>query len=303
MFKEKLFTLAKDVTQNTQMKNHTTFKIGGTADYIVQPYSTDEICSVLSLCREYSVPVFVMGNGSNLLVGDKGIRGVVLKIGKNMSDISVNDTQICAQAGALLSSVASEALKASLTGLEFASGIPGTLGGAVLMNAGAYGGEMKDVVTEVSYIDDDLTLHTTQDFDFSYRHSIFEGTNRIITEVKMTLKKGLAQDIKAEMDRLASARRDKQPLTLPSAGSTFKRPVGGYAAQMIDETGLRGFTVGGASVSEKHAGFVVNTNDATADDVISLMAEVRSRVYEKFGVNLVPEVKMVGEFTKDWSNL
>ena len=269
----------------------------------MQPYSTDEICSVLSLCREYSVPVFVMGNGSNLLVGDKGIRGVVLKIGKNMSDISVNDTQICAQAGALLSSVASEALKASLTGLEFASGIPGTLGGAVLMNAGAYGGEMKDVVTEVSYIDDDLTLHTTQDFDFSYRHSIFEGTNRIITEVKMTLKKGLAQDIKAEMDRLASARRDKQPLTLPSAGSTFKRPVGGYAAQMIDETGLRGFAVGGASVSEKHAGFVVNTNDATADDVISLMAEVRSRVYEKFGVNLVPEVKMVGEFTKDWSNL
>ncbi len=296
MFKEKLFTLAKDVTQNTEMKNHTTFKIGGTADYIVQPYSTDEICAVLSLCREYSVPVFVMGNGSNLLVGDKGIRGVVLKISKNMSEIKVTGDEIYADAGALLSSVAAEALKASLTGLEFASGIPGTLGGAVLMNAGAYGGEMKDVVTEVSYIGEDLALHTTRDFDFSYRHSIFEEKDWIITGVKMKLNKGSAADIKAEMDRLAAARREKQPLTMPSAGSTFKRPKTGYAAQMIDEAGLRGFSVGGAAVSEKHAGFVVNTGDATAADVVELMQAVSDRVYQNTGVTLEAEVKKVGEF-------
>ena len=296
MFKEKLFTTAKDVAENILMRDHTTFKIGGAADYLVQPSSPEEIVAVMNLCREYSVPCFVMGNGSNLLVGDRGIRGVVIKIGKNMSDITVDGEYIRASAGALLSSVATEALKASLTGLEFASGIPGTLGGAVLMNAGAYGGEMKDVVTEVSYIGEDLQMHTTCQCGFAYRHSIFEENNSIIVGVTIRLKKGSADLIKAEMDRLAAARREKQPLTQPSAGSTFKRPAGGYAAQMIDESGLRGFSVGGAAVSEKHAGFVVNTGDATAEDVTKLMSEVQKIVNQKFGGMLEPEVKRVGEF-------
>lgn len=295
MLKQKLCAVTKEVLENQSMKEYTTFKIGGNADFLVQPSDEKQITDILRICRELSVPCHIIGNGSNLLVSDKGIRGVVMRIARSFSSVEVSENFITAQAGALLSFVASKALQSSLTGLEFASGIPGTLGGAVIMNAGAYDGEMKDVVTEVSYIDENLNLCTTKDCGFSYRHSIFQDTDCIITSVKMELLKGDAHTIKERMDYLSSCRRDKQPLTMPSAGSAFKRPENGYAAKMIDEAGLRGFTVGGASVSEKHTGFIVNSGNATAEDVLSLMRFVKEKVYEKFGVHLTPEVKFIGE--------
>lgn len=277
------------------MSKHTTFKIGGRADLLLAPSEEGEICEILKICRDKGINYILIGNGSNLLVSDKGIRGVVIKLGKNFSGISVDGCEINAKSGALLSSVASQAASYSLTGLEFAAGIPGTLGGAVFMNAGAYGGEMRDVVTETTYIDEDSNIKKTTEHGFSYRKSVFQTNGGIILSSKMKLEQGDKNDITAKMESLGAARREKQPLNFPSAGSAFKRPEGYFAAKLIDDAGLRGYSVGGAAVSEKHTGFIINRGGATAEDVLNLMEYVKKTVYDKFSVSLESEIRYVGE--------
>ena len=280
------------------MKPHTTFRVGGPADYFVVPGSIDEIRQVVSLCREYEIPFYIIGNGSNLLVSDAGYRGVIIQCYRSMSRIEVNGERITAQAGAILSQIANQALAAELTGFEFASGIPGTLGGACVMNAGAYGGEMKDVLEEVTVLTGDgevLTL-AKEELDMGYRTSRIAKKGYIVLEAVLSLKKGDADQIKEKMDELRKKRTTKQPLEYPSAGSTFKRPERYFAGKLIQDAGLRGFEVGGAQVSEKHCGFVINKDNATAADINDLMNQVSARVKEKFGVVLEPEVKRLGEF-------
>lgn len=280
------------------MARHTTFRVGGDADVFAEP-TKEEVPAIIDYCRKEGIPVTVIGNGSNLLVGDKGIRGVVLCIGKGMSDVTVEGDVITAGAGALLSKVAAAARDASLTGMEFAAGIPGSLGGAVVMNAGAYGGEMKDILVDVTYLTpggEIVTVPATE-LDLSYRHSaIMEMPGSVVLEARIRLQKGDKEAIQAQMSELAAKRQEKQPLNFPSAGSTFKRPEGYFAGKLIEDAGLRGFTMGHAQVSEKHCGFVVNLGGATAAEIRSLMEEVTKRVRENSGVELVPEVRFVGEF-------
>ena len=240
----------------------------------------------------------MIGNGSNLLVGDKGIRGLVIEIGSGMNDIRVEGTKIVAGAGALLSKVANEAAAAGLGGMEFAAGIPGSIGGAVTMNAGAYGGEMKDILESVKVIDPEGMMHilSVEELDLSYRHSCIMEKGGIVVEATIKLEKKPEEEIRAQMADLRNRRVEKQPLEYPSAGSTFKRPEGYFAGKLIMDAGLRGYTVGGAQVSEKHCGFVINHANATAADVRQLMQDVKEKVKEQFGVELEPEVKMIGEF-------
>lgn len=280
------------------MASHTTFRIGGPADYFVMPETTEELSAVLKLCKEEKIPYFILGNGSNLLVGDKGFRGIVIQLYKNFDGIRIDGTIVTAKAGVMLIRTAKEAGKAGLTGLEFASGIPGTIGGAMVMNAGAYGGEMKDVVTAVTVLtkDGEIRKLTGEEMKFRYRGSVIEDEGYIVLEATMQLKKGDLQEIQSRMEELSLQRRTKQPIEYPSAGSTFKRPEGYFAGKLIMDAGLRGFSVGGAQVSEKHCGFVINAGGATAADVMQLMKEVSDRVEAKFGVPLEPEVKRVGEF-------
>lgn len=280
------------------MKKHTTFRIGGPAEYYLRPHSVDELRKILHICKRENLPFFILGNGSNLLVSDKGYQGVVIQLWKNMSDIEVDAHVIRAKAGALLSKIAVVALDNSLAGFAFASGIPGTLGGAVVMNAGAYGGEMKDVLEEVTVMDAEgnVICLKRDELNLGYRTSIVKEKGYIVLEAVIRLKKGEASHIKEQMDDFKERRTSKQPLDMPSAGSTFKRPEGYFAGKLIMDTGLRGFRVGGAQISEKHCGFVVNTGDATAEDVKNLIEEVQKRVREKFGVTLEPEVKFLGEF-------
>ena len=280
------------------MKNHTTFRIGGPADYYLCPHSTEELQKILQICRENKIEFFILGNGSNLLVSDKGYRGAVIQLWKNFSDIVTEDDAIAVKAGALLSKVAAEALEAGLTGMEFASGIPGTMGGAVMMNAGAYGGEMKDIIKEVTVLTKEgeiLTL-SQEEMNFGYRTSVVKEKGYVVISVVLQLKKGDREEICKLMNDLKERRVTKQPLDMPSAGSTFKRPEGYFAGKLIMDAGLRGFSVGGAQISEKHCGFVVNKGEATAADVLGLIKEVQKRVQEKFGVALEPEVKFLGEF-------
>ena len=279
------------------MKNHTTFRVGGPADIFLTP-SAEELPAVLSVCREEQMPVTVIGNGSNLLVGDQGIRGVVICIGFGMRGIRVDGEKIFLEAGVTLAAAAQQAAKAGLTGLEFASGIPGTFGGAVVMNAGAYGGEMKDVLTEVTVMDEEGEIITlpADKLELGYRTSIIKTAGYIVLEAKLQLKKGNPEVSRETMKDLTIRRTTKQPLEYPSAGSTFKRPEGYFAGKLIMDSGLAGYQVGGAQVSEKHCGFVINTGDATAEDVRSLMKHVTEIVYAKFGVTLEPEVKFLGEF-------
>ena len=280
------------------MKNHTTFRVGGPADIFLTP-SAEELPAVLSVCREERVPVTVIGNGSNLLVGDKGIRGVVICIGSGMRGIRVDGEKIFLEAGVTLAAAAQQAAKAGLTGLEFASGIPGTFGGAVVMNAGAYGGEMKDVIVSVRVISEDgeiLTL-SKEELDLSYRHSVIPERGYLVIDGELLLTREKDPDqITERMEELKKKRIEKQPLEYPSAGSTFKRPEGYFAGKLIMDAGLRGFSVGGAAVSEKHCGFVINKGNATAADICALMDEVTRIVKEKYAVTLEPEVKKVGEF-------
>ena len=286
------------VLVNEPMASHTTFRIGGPADYFVMPETVEELANVLKVCKEENVPYFILGNGSNLLVGDKGFRGVVIQLYKNFDGLSIEGTKITAKSGAMLIRVAKEAGKAGLTGLEFASGIPGTIGGAMVMNAGAYGGEMKDVVTSVTVLtkDGDIKILSGDEMNFRYRGSVIEDEGYIVLEAVMELKEGNLEEIQARIDELSVQRRTKQPIEYPSAGSTFKRPEGYFAGKLIQDAELRGYQVGGAQVSEKHCGFVINAGGATAADVMQLMQDVSDKVQEQFGVTLEPEVKRIGEF-------
>ena len=285
------------ILKNEPMSKHTTFRIGGNADVFVSP-KVSQISDIMKLAKEYDVPVTVIGNGSNLLVGDKGIRGLVLSFGKEAEEIMVDGSCMIVSAGALLSKIAAEAAKRSLTGFEFAAGIPGTLGGAIVMNAGAYGGEMKDVLISATVLtpEGEVLELSNGELDFSYRHSCIPEKEYIVIEAVLEFMPSEEADIREKMEDYKKRRVDKQPLEYPSAGSTFKRPEGHFAGKLIEDAGLRGYTVGGAQVSEKHCGFVINKGDATAADVLGLIEDVKGIVYEKFQVTLEPEVKMIGEF-------
>ena len=291
------FIPKENILQNEPMSLHTSFRLGGEAKYFVLPSSHDEAVGVVNALKQAGEDYVVIGNGSNLLVSDKGFDGTVVCIGKNMSDITVKGNEIHAMAGALLSTIASVARSHSLAGFEFASGIPGSLGGAVVMNAGAYDGEMKNVVTRTTYLSGDGTVKTAvgKEHGFSYRKSIFTKDDVVLSSV-ITLEKGDADKISDYTRELSARRREKQPLEYPSAGSTFKRPEGYFAAKLIDDASLRGYTVGGAMVSEKHTGFVINYDNAKSSDVYQLIKDVQKIVYDKFGVNLEPEIKFIGEF-------
>ena len=280
------------------MKKHTTFRIGGSADCFLVPENTDQVQTILQICREEEVPYFILGNGSNLLVSDQGYRGVVIQLFRNFAGIQVEGKKIHAQAGTLLSTIAAAARNASLTGFEFAGGIPGTLGGAVVMNAGAYGGEMKDVLADVTVLtkEGEILVIPAEQLEMGYRTSIVKTAGYIVLEAVISLEEGEEEKIRARMKELSDMRTSKQPLEYPSAGSTFKRPEGYFAGKLIMDSGLRGYRVGGAQVSEKHCGFVINTGDATARDVRVLMEDVKRIVYDKYGVTLEPEVKFLGEF-------
>lgn len=286
------------VLTDEPMKQHTTFKIGGPADYFLVPETGEEVGEIIKICRKTDTPYFILGNGSNLLVGDGGYRGAVIQVYRNMSAVTVEGTTITAQAGALLSAVAAAAKNASLTGFEFAGGIPGTVGGAAVMNAGAYGGEMKDVLVEVTVMDAEGKIFaiSAEKLELGYRTSVIKKAGYIVLEAKIRLKEGDQEAIRERMKELTIQRTTKQPLEYPSAGSTFKRPEGYFAGKLVMDSGLRGYQVGGARVSEKHCGFVINAGDATAKDVRTLMDNVRDIVYEKYGVTLEPEVKFLGEF-------
>lgn len=292
------FLQPEQVLLHEPMKEHTTFKIGGNADYLIFPADVEQAAHILRLIARYEIPLTILGNGSNVLVLDRGIRGAVVKFNHPMSSIRVEGERIVAGAGALLKDVSAAAADAGLTGLEFACGIPGSIGGAIFMNAGAYDGEMKNVADTVRTVDREGRIHTysRDELDLGYRHSRFQDNGEAIVEVELCLEPGDSSAIRAKMDDFTQRRESKQPLEMPSAGSTFKRPKGYFAGTLIQETGLKGLQVGGAQVSTKHAGFVVNaTGNATAADVRGLIHEVQQRVYEKHGVMLHPEVRIIGE--------
>ena len=283
---------------NAPMKEHTTFKIGGAADVLIFPSSAQEVTKIFKLIDEFKISCTILGNGSNVLVLDNGIRGAVVKFSsKFFGNIRLDGTKIIASAGAKLKDVSNFAAENNLSGLEFAVGIPGSIGGAVFMNAGAYNGEMKNVVAQVSAVsrDGELKIFSGEELNLGYRQSIFQTNGCAICEVELNLNYGNVDEIKAVMADFTQRRESKQPLELPSAGSTFKRPKGYFAGTLIDNTGLKGLRVGGAMVSEKHAGFVVNVGNATAADVLNLIAEVKRRVQEVHGVTLTPEVRIIGE--------
>ena len=277
------------------MKNHTSFKIGGKADYFVNVCSLQELKAVIIKAKELMLPYFILGKGSNLLVSDKGIDGIVINI-TGLNEIKVCDDEIEAGAGVSLAQVCMKAYENGLTGLEFAYGIPGTVGGGLYMNAGAYGGEMSQVTVAAECIDSDGNVENidVNEMQLGYRTSIFKKNGKIITSVRFKLKKGDCQEIKAKMDDYMSRRKDKQPLEYTSAGSTFKSPEGNFAGALIEKNNLKGFCVGGAMVSEKHAGFVINYNNATSGDVKNLMKEIQKKVLENDKVHLEPEVIFVG---------
>ena len=280
------------------MKKHTTFRVGGNADYFVMPQNAEEVNKIVALCKDAEVPYFILGNGSNLLVGDRGYRGVIIQIYKAMNDVQIEGDRVKVQAGALLSRVGTATLEAELTGFEFAAGIPGTVGGAVVMNAGAYGGEMKDIIVNATVLtqDGDIITINKEDLELGYRTSVIAKKGYVVLEAEYQLQPGEKEVIRARMDELKCQRVTKQPLEYPSAGSTFKRPEGYFAGKLIQDAGLRGFQVGGAQVSEKHCGFVINKDQATAADIRELMQQVSDKVMQEFGVKLEPEVKTLGEF-------
>jgi len=287
---------AENVLIGEPMSQHTTFEIGGPADVFVVPRTLEGLARVHRVCEDTLTPMRVVGCGSDLLVSDDGLRGVVVQVCDNLSEIVVEGTTMRVQAGATNRAVAEAAMEAGLTGYEFASGIPGTVGGAAIMNAGAYDGEFKDVCLGLVCIDPegDFVSVPAEEAEWSYRHSMMSDAGFIVAEALLQLKPGNKEDIKARMDDLQARREEKQPLELPSAGSTFKRPEGFFAGKLIQDSGMQGYTVGGAQVSTKHAGFVVNIGSATAADVRQLISDVQAKVKEQFGVELEPEVRMWG---------
>lgn len=283
---------------NEEMKNHTTFRVGGEADFLVIPYDLNDVIAIRKFTKKNNIPLTVIGNGSNLLVKDGGIRGIVLKISNVLNEIKITDTDIEVGAGLRLTKLAKIAMESSLTGLEWANGIPGTVGGAVMMNAGAYGGEMSQVIVETKYLTEDGTIKTltNEEQKFGYRSSVFtDEINGIIISVKIHLDKANIEKITEKMTDYIERRKEKQPLEFPSAGSTFKRPQDNFAGKLIEDAGLKGYTVGGACVSDKHAGFVINKDNATAQDILSLIENVKAKVKEISGVDLEEEVKIIGE--------
>lgn len=298
-FCDKLKTIvsADAILVNEPMSKHTTFRIGGNADVFVSP-EVSQVSALIALAKEYEVPVTVIGNGSNLLVGDKGIRGLVLSFGKEAEAIHLEGNRMTVAAGTILAKAAAEAAKNSLTGLEFAAGIPGSFGGAIVMNAGAYGGEMKDVVISAKVLTPtgEIKELSNEELELSYRHSCIPEEDYIVLEATLELEPGEESAIREKMADFKNRRVEKQPLEYPSAGSTFKRPEGYFAGKLIQDANLRGYQVGGAQVSEKHCGFVINKGNATAADVLQLIQDVKRIVYDTFQVELEPEVKMIGEF-------
>ena len=286
-----------EILLDEPMKKHTTFRIGGNADMFVTP-KLSQIPPIMTLAKTYEIPVTIIGNGSNLLVGDKGIRGLVVCLSKPAEEISVVGTKMTIGAGTLLSKAAAEAATRGLSGLEFAAGIPGTLGGAIVMNAGAYGGEMKDVTICATVLtpEGEVLELDVKELDLSYRHSCIPQKGYIVLSATVSLTPKAEREIRAEMDDYKNRRIEKQPLEYPSAGSTFKRPEGYFAGKLIQDANLKGYTVGGAQVSEKHSGFVINIGNATAQDVLNLIKDVQNKVEEQFQVTLEPEVKRIGEF-------
>lgn len=288
---------AKPLLVAESMAKHTSFRIGGPADLLAQPADEAELAALLQVASEHAVPVTLIGNGSNLLVRDKGIRGLVIKLGNLFSGVEVCGNTLTFGCGVSLAMASKKAASLSLSGLEFAVGIPGTIGGAVYMNAGAYDGEMAKVVTKVRVMDEQgkTSELAASELDFAYRHTALQNSGRIVTSVTVSLVPGDADAIAAKMADFSQRRISKQPLELPSAGSMFKRPPGYFAGTLIDQTGLKGYTVGGAQVSTKHAGFVVNIGGATASDVLQLISDVQSKVFAAHGVHLEPEVLVLGE--------
>ena len=290
--------IAKDsILIDEPMSRHTTFRVGGPADFFVTPKAKEELRDVVRICKEAGMPYYIIGNGSNLLVSDAGYRGVIVQIYKEMNEVKVEGDLVKAQAGALLSGIAAKALGAELSGFEFASGIPGTIGGACVMNAGAYGGEMKDVLESVTVLTGEGKIIELgrNELELGYRTSVIAKKGYIVLGAVLKLERGDGEKIKTYMDELKEKRVTKQPLEYPSAGSTFKRPEGYFAGKLIEDAGLRGFQVGGAQVSEKHCGFVINRDHATAADIMELMRQVQIRVKENSGVDLEPEVKRLGD--------
>lgn len=278
------------------MKNHTSFKVGGPVDILVIPNKIEQVERIIESCKKHKINYFVMGNGSNLIVRDGGFRGVVIKL-TPINSIMIDGNIVKAEAGVLLSTLSREILRSSLKGFEFASGIPGTVGGAVAMNAGAYGPEIKDILESALVLDNDgnIISLSNKEMDFSYRSSIVQKKNYIVLEATFKLEEGSYDEIKNRMDELNKRRVDKQPLNYPSAGSTFKRPEGYFAGKLIEDSGLKGKAIGGACVSEKHAGFIINYNNATAADILGLINFVKETIKENYGVTLEPEVKVIGQ--------
>ena len=292
---EKLLT-ADQIKKEEPLSRHTTFRVGGPAEYLVTPENS-QIPDVVALCRQQEVPLTIIGNGSNLLISDKGLRGVVLEVGKAASGIRMVDGEdLVVRAGTLLSETANFAAKNGLSGMEFAAGIPGSLGGAVVMNAGAYGGEMKDILSGVRVLTKtgEIKVRPVDELDLSYRHSRMMDEEEIVLEARLNLTQGSEVVIRARMEELRKKRVEKQPLEYPSAGSTFKRPEGYFAGKLIEEAGLRGYRIGDAQVSEKHCGFVINRGNASAAQILELMKYVQDRVKEASGVQLEPEVRLLG---------
>ena len=302
---EKTFIELKNVLKNSKvlkdekMAKHTSFKIGGNADIFIKAYEIDDIKEILAISKKYEIPVYIIGNGSNILVKDNGIRGIVLKVEINTFCIEKNDNKalITVGAGVKLAQLAQNLLKEKITGFEFASGIPGTIGGAIRMNAGAHGGEMKDIVVSTTYLDDTGNINTisNENQKFEYRNSIFTKQKWIILSTKLELQYGDKQQINAKMLEYAKYRKEKQPINYPSAGSTFKRGEDFITAKLIDECGLKGYSIGGAKVSELHTGFIINTGNATAKDVLSLIEYITNKVFEKFNKKIKLEIEVIGE--------
>lgn len=288
----------QNIRQDEPMDRHTSFRTGGNAACFVEPESAEQLAKILSYLQKTEQDYFILGNGTNLLVSDLGYDGVVVYIGDKMSRISVDGSRITVQAGALLSQTAKAAMEAGLTGMEFASGIPGSIGGAMMMNAGAYDGEMSQIVESVTVLDPsgESMILENETMEFGYRTSILKNRPFVVTEVTLRLKEGEREQIQAKMADFAAKRREKQPLNFPSAGSTFKRPEGYFAGKLIMDSGLRGYRIGGAQVSEKHCGFIINCGNASSEDISELMDEVIQRVKERFGVTLEPEVIRLGRF-------
>ena len=295
----KLLTICQKgvLLTNEPMYKHTTFRTGGVADYFVMPATFDELKDIIKFAREENIPFYVIGNGSNLLVADNGIRGIVICT-MLLKEMSVDKTEITATCGVSMAALASFARENNLTGLEFASGIPGTVGGGIVMNAGAYGGSLSDCAKETLCIDSQGNYKTFfgDEQAFGYRKSTFSEGNFTVLQTKFDLRNGESAEITEIMKELNARRKEKQPLDIPSAGSTFKRPEGYFAGKLIEDAGLKGFRVGGASVSEKHAGFVVNDNNASTNDILGVIKHCKKTVYQMFGVELKTEVKIIGEF-------